>query len=187
MGDGNFLSYDEKFREYIRRTMEGIDEYNANKIKGKKRHLNLMDLVWMRYFYDLDYHTTEKWRMGGAQFDKIKNKMDTRRTIDFIFHTKQLKRVQNLSLPSFNTVMKRTGGRGLPAWAYPSDHLAIGSEFEFMDDDEIAHEVSLDTKFAIEAGNAINDEFKEKFKFAEIIARRRLANLFRQTCAYDRD
>merc|ERR1712139_140167 len=88
-----------------------------------KRDLTKNDIAWMRLWFDKNYHTTVKWRKGGAQPDKIKTKLETRRTIDFIFYNNKIKQKAILSVPHYDEVEKRTNGLGLPSWQYPSDHF----------------------------------------------------------------
>lgn len=73
-------------------------------------------------------YSAVKWRIGGAQPNKIENTPETQ-TIDFIFHSsKYFKTVGTLSIPDYDTVLKRSDELCNPCWRYPSDHFMIGAD-----------------------------------------------------------
>jgi len=65
--------------------------------------------------------TTDKWRKGGEQKEKI---CITKQTIDYIFYTKEFECSRVLNLPGKNEIEEIH----LPGWKYPSDHFMIAAD-----------------------------------------------------------
>merc|ERR1712118_431236 len=74
-----------------------------------------------------DSPTTAKWRKGGSQLDKIEKELETKHTIDFIFHNKGKVELAkrgvsgedaSLYIPTLDEILKATNGQGLPNWVY---------------------------------------------------------------------
>merc|ERR1711964_688326 len=74
-------------------------------------------------------YSTIKWRIAGAQPDKIDDKAK-KETIDFFFKTKEFKGINILELPK-----KTTDDRCLPDFKCGSDHFEIAADVELSEED----------------------------------------------------
>merc|ERR1712096_182004 len=141
MGDFNIHKDDPAFKCFYEGTPPIITDRTKEEIVTKQLK-GLEDGVCPAVDYlspayplgDKGHHSTVKWRKGGGQPAKIKPKLETKRTIDFIFHSKAIEKKATLSIPHYDEVIAGSKGLGLPCWKYPSDHFMIGADFVWVQD-----------------------------------------------------
>jgi len=135
--DFNINNEDEAFKLFYDGTVPKVAS-GFNLYEDKHKASTFLKSVYG--LKDNRYHTVNrkppthpssvKWRKGGEQLEKIRNEMDIKHTIDYIFFNKWVKALDTLTIPSFKTVRKTTKGLGLPSFQYGSDHFQIGGDFK---------------------------------------------------------